>query len=42
MGPALDLLSPRGVIFIDNVLWDGDVLKHPAPDEKTAAIQALN
>ena len=39
---ALDLLSPTGVILIDNVLWDGDVLKLPAPDEKTAAIQELN
>ena len=39
---ALDLVSPRGVILIDNVLWDGDVLKHPAPDEQTAAIQELN
>jgi caffeoyl-CoA O-methyltransferase len=39
---ALDLVSPRGVILIDNVLWDGDVLKQPAPDEKTKAIQELN
>ena len=39
---ALDLVSPAGLILIDNVLWDGDVLKHPAPDEKTAAIQELN
>jgi len=39
---SLDLLSPHGVMLIDNVLWDGDVLKQPAPDEKTAAIQALN
>ena len=39
---ALDLVSPRGVILIDNVLWDGDVLKQPAPDERTAAIQELN
>jgi caffeoyl-CoA O-methyltransferase len=39
---ALDLISPQGVILIDNVLWDGDVLKQPAPDEKTAAIQELN
>lgn len=39
---ALDLLSPHGVILIDNVLWDGDVLKQPPPDEKTAAIQDLN
>jgi predicted O-methyltransferase YrrM len=39
---ALDLLSPNGVILIDNVLWDGEVLKHPPPDERTAAIQELN
>jgi caffeoyl-CoA O-methyltransferase len=39
---ARDLLSPHGVILIDNVLWDGNVLKQPAPDEKTAAIQELN
>jgi caffeoyl-CoA O-methyltransferase len=39
---ALDLLSPAGVILIDNVLWDGEVLKQPPPDEKTAAIQELN
>lgn len=39
---ALDLLSDHGVILIDNVLWNGDVLKHPAPDTNTAAIQELN
>jgi len=39
---SLDLLSPQGVMLIDNVLWDGDVLKQLAPDEKTAAIQELN
>ena len=39
---ALDLLAPAGVILIDNVLWDGDVLKQPPPDDKTAAIQELN
>ena len=39
---SFDLLSPQGVILIDNVLWDGDVLKQPPPDEKTAAIQELN
>jgi caffeoyl-CoA O-methyltransferase len=39
---ALDLVSPHGVILIDNVLWDGDVLKQPPPEEKTAAIQELN
>ena len=39
---SLDLLSPQGLMLIDNVLWDGDVLKQPPPDEKTAAIQELN
>ena len=39
---AIELLSPQGVILIDNVLWNGDVLNHPAPDEQTAAIQELN
>jgi caffeoyl-CoA O-methyltransferase len=39
---ALDLLSPQGVILIDNVLWDGDVLKQPGPDKNTTAIQELN
>ena len=39
---AVELLSPRGVILIDNVLWDGDVLKQPPSDEKTAAIQEVN
>ena len=39
---AFDLISPRGLILIDNVLWDGDVLKQPPPNEQTAAIQELN
>jgi caffeoyl-CoA O-methyltransferase len=39
---AFDLLSPKGVILIDNVLWSGDVLKQPPRDERTAAIQELN
>ncbi len=39
---ALDLIAPQGVILIDNVLWNGDVLKQPPPDEQTAAIQELN
>ena len=34
---ALDLVSAQGVMLIDNVLWDGDVLKQPAPGENTAA-----
>lgn len=39
---ALDLLAPHGVILIDNVLWSGEILKHPPPDERTEAIQELN
>ena len=39
---ALELLAPGGVILIDNVLWDGDVVRQPPPDERTAAIQELN
>jgi len=39
---AKELLSPHGVIVVDNVLWDGDVLLEPPPDERTAAIQELN
>ena len=39
---AKELLSPNGVIVVDNVLWDGDVLLNPPPDDRTAAIQELN
>jgi len=39
---ALDLIVPTGVILIDNVLWSGEVLKSPAPDSNTEAIQELN
>jgi caffeoyl-CoA O-methyltransferase len=39
---ALELLSPGGVILVDNVLWNGEVAKQPAPDEQTAVIQELN
>jgi caffeoyl-CoA O-methyltransferase len=28
--------------LIGNVLWNGEVLKQPPPDESTAAIQELN
>jgi len=36
------LLAPNGVMLIDNVLWNGDVIIHPPPDDSTAAIQELN
>jgi caffeoyl-CoA O-methyltransferase len=39
---SFNLLAPNGVILIDNVLWSGEVLKQPPPDESTAAIQELN
>jgi len=39
---ALDLISSQGVILVDNVLWNGDVLKQQPPDDQTAAIQELN
>jgi caffeoyl-CoA O-methyltransferase len=39
---AFDLLAPNGVILIDNVLWSGEVLKQPPPDDQTAVIQELN
>lgn len=39
---ALELIADHGIILIDNVLWNGDVLTHPAPDTGTAAIQELN
>jgi caffeoyl-CoA O-methyltransferase len=39
---ALDLISPTGVILIDNVLWSGRVLDTHNPDPSTAAIQELN
>ncbi len=39
---GLDLLSPQGVILIDNVLWSGEVLKQASLDPSTAAIQELN
>jgi predicted O-methyltransferase YrrM len=38
---CLTLLRRGGLIVIDNVLWGGSVA-HPAEDEDTAAIQALN
>ena len=39
---GLELLAPQGVMLIDNVLWSGEVLKHPAPDGATGVLQDLN
>lgn len=38
---CLDLLSYRGIIVVDNVLWSGSVLKVPKT-QATAGIQKLN
>ena len=40
---ALDLLSPRGVIVIDNVLWGGRVLgpDDPAQDDESGATKTI-
>jgi len=39
---GLNLLKSKGIMLIDNVLWNGDVILQPPPDESTAAIQDLN
>ena len=39
---ALGLVAPNCVILLDNALRDGEVLKRPAPEPSTEAIQALN
>jgi caffeoyl-CoA O-methyltransferase len=38
---SLKLLSPKGVVAIDNVLWSGKVLEK-ASDDSTKAIQEVN
>lgn len=38
---ALELISDKGAIIVDNVLWSGKVLEDN-PDEETKAIQKLN
>ncbi len=39
---CLRLLRPRGVILVDNVLWDGRVADPMETDESTVAIRAFN
>jgi caffeoyl-CoA O-methyltransferase len=38
----LTRLRPNGVLLVDNVLWDGRVVKADADDENTLAIRAFN
>jgi caffeoyl-CoA O-methyltransferase len=35
-------LRPNGVVLVDNVLWDGNVVKPDADDPNTRAIRAFN
>ncbi len=39
---ALALLRPGGLIAVDNVLWDGDVVNPASDDADTQAIRAFN
>ncbi|MEH1799092.1 MAG: class I SAM-dependent methyltransferase [Nostoc sp.] len=39
---SLQLVRPRGLIAIDNVLWSGQVADEQNQDESTQAIRALN
>lgn len=39
---AMTLVRPRGVIAIDNVLWDGKVADESEHDAETEAIRAFN
>jgi caffeoyl-CoA O-methyltransferase len=39
---ALALLRPGGVVAIDNVLWDGEVIDETIQDPDTVAIRAFN
>lgn len=39
---SLQLLSPNGVIIIDNVLWNGDVADEQKQDTQTKTIRELN
>jgi predicted O-methyltransferase YrrM len=38
----LPRMRPNGAILVDNVLWDGNVVKEDATDDNTRAIKAFN
>ena len=38
----LPRMRPNGAILVDNVLWDGNVVKEDANDDNTRAIKAFN
>lgn len=39
---TLRLLTPKGLLMIDNIFWGGDVADESVTDEDTVAIRALN
>ncbi len=39
---CLKLVRPSGLIAIDNVLWDGEVINHDNQNDNTKAIRTLN
>eukprot|EP01116_Phalansterium_solitarium_P008144 TRINITY_DN214_c0_g1_i1.p1 TRINITY_DN214_c0_g1~~TRINITY_DN214_c0_g1_i1.p1 ORF type:complete len:225 (-),score=74.34 TRINITY_DN214_c0_g1_i1:133-807(-) len=39
---VLELLRPGGLIFVDNVLWDGAVIDQDKTDADTVAIRTVN
>ena len=39
---SLKVLSPKGIIAVDNVLWSGKVLDQKDQDQDTQAIQKIN
>lgn len=39
---ALQLVSPKGIIAVDNVLWDGKVVDETITDRQTEEIRRLN
>ena len=42
LNQSLDLLSPKGVVVVDNCLWSGRVLEPDAADLETKNIRQLN
>ena len=39
---VMEKLNPEGIILVDNVLWDGKVLKTDAKERDTQTLQAFN
>ena len=39
---ALRLIKPNGLIAVDNVFWNGDVINHEVTNAQTREIRRLN